>query len=75
MDVTISRTHDLSSCSTRGGEILRRMGDPDNSGAEDKSDSEDMKFMLDMDFDQASLLGVAADLAQLIDDNECMMFW
>lgn len=52
-------------------EILRRMGDPDNSGAEIDSNSEtDMDFVFDMDFDMASLFGVAADLAQLIHDNE-----
>jgi hypothetical protein len=55
-------------------EVLRRMGDPDNSGGEEWEDSEDgLDFAFEMDFDQASLLGVAANLAQLINDNKWMM--
>ncbi|KAL1651095.1 hypothetical protein SLS61_005613 [Didymella pomorum] len=68
--------HTASAHAARVVEILRRMGDPGNSGPEDESDSEgDVDFVFDMDFDQASLLGIAADLAQLINDNYCMMLW
>lgn len=66
----------LARTAERVVEVLRRIGDPDNSGAEDES--EDFDYDLDpfeTDFDQASLLGVTADLAQLINDNECMMAW
>ncbi|KAF3050570.1 hypothetical protein E8E11_005858 [Didymella keratinophila] len=67
--------HTVLAHAARVVEILQRMGDPDNSGAEDELGPEgDMDFMFEMDFDQASLLGVAADLAQLINDNEFTMF-
>jgi len=68
--------HTVLAHAARVVEVLRRMGNHDNSGPEDESDSEgDMDFVFEMDFDQASLLGVAADLAQLINDKESTMIW
>ncbi|KAJ4368660.1 hypothetical protein N0V86_009569 [Didymella sp. IMI 355093] len=73
------RAH-LSAKASRVVEALRRLGDPDYSGPEDENEDEeadmdvDTYFLFEMDFDQGSLLGVAADLAQLIYDNFFMSF-
>jgi hypothetical protein len=70
----------LSTEASRVVEVLRRLGDPDYSGSEDEYEDEEEDMDVDtyslvgMDFDQGSLLGVAADLAQLIYDDECMLF-